>query len=263
MNILKRELRAGLKPFILWMIGVFALVFMGVMKFEGINAGGMDMTSLLSSFPRVLIAVLGMSGVDINTLGGYTSILFYYVLICAIIYSVHLGSNAVSRESIDKTYEFVFTKPRTRAHVLLMKLAAGWIYLLLFCILTVIFSVAAVATLKTTETITTQTLMFCLSIFMIGSLFIALSAFLSAVSKRADKGSLYGNLAFLYAFILGVIYDMLEKGGLLRLISPFRYFPAAELLNKQFDLLYAVITIALITVFLYGAFRSFMRRDLT
>lgn len=263
MNILKRELRAGLKPFILWMIAVFVLDFVGIMKFEGVSAGGADMSELLASMPRVLLAVLGMVGVDINTLGGYASILFYFVLICAVIYSVHLGSSAVSRESVDKTYEFVFTKPRTRSHVLAMKLAAAWIYLLLFCVFNVIFSVAAVSTLKTAENITPQLMLFSLSAFLIGSLFIALSAFLSAVAKQPDKGSLYGNLAFLYAFILGVIYDMLENGGLLRLISPFKYFLPADLLMSQFDPVYAGITLLLTVLFLYGAFLRFKKKDLT
>lgn len=262
MNILKRELRSGLKPFILWAVVLFVLIFIGIVKFESASTGGVNITEILAAFPRIVLAVLGIVGVDINTLGGYTAILTYYILICAVIYAVHLGSNAVSRESADKTYEFVFTKPRSRSYVLAMKLATGWIYLTLFCILYVVFSLMAAASLKTAENITSLTLWFALSVFLIGSLFIALSALLAAISKRAEKGSLYGNLAFLYAFILGVIYDMLENGGLIRLISPFKYFLPAELLRNTFDPVYAVITLVLIGVFLFGAFKAFKRKDL-
>jgi ABC-2 type transport system permease protein len=262
MNILKRELRAGFKLFIFWMIGLFVLVFIGIAKYQGLSAGGTDITSLLESFPRVVLSLLGMVGVDINTLGGYSAILFYFVLICALIYSVHLGSSAVSRESVDKTYEFVFTKPASRTRVLATKLLAGWIYLFFFCVMTVAFSLAAVASLKAAEDVTIPTLLFALSIFLIGSLFIALSALLSAAAKKPDKGSLWGNLAFLYAFILGVAYDMLENGGLLRLISPMKYFAAPDLAAGNFDAVYTVITLALVVVFLYGAFRLFRKKDL-
>jgi ABC-2 type transport system permease protein len=262
MNILKRELRAGLKPFILWTVGLFILVFIGIYKFEGVSAGGVDVTGLLNQFPRPVLAVMGLAGVDIATLGGYASVLFYYVLICAVIYSVHLGSSAVTRESVDKTYEFVFTKPVSRDRVLAMKLLAGWIFLLFFSVLNMIFSFIAVSTLNASETITGPIVLFALSIFLIASLFIALSAFLAALVKQADKGSLYGNLAFLYAFILGVVYDMLENGGLLRLISPFKYFRAPDLLDLRFDPLYTVISLALTAAFLFGAFRLFRRRDL-
>ena len=262
MTILKRELKAGLKPFIFWMIGILVLVFAGTMKYEGFSTGGVDMTELLSQFPRAFLAVFGMAGVDINTLAGYMSILFYYTLICAVIYAVHLGSSAVARESVDKTYEFLFTKPRTRARILAMKLTASWIYLFLFCVLTAVFAVAAVGTLDTTENITGTILLFTLSDFLVGSLFIALAAFLAALSKRADKGSLWGNLAFTYAFILGVVYDMLENPGLLRFIAPMRYFPAAELTGGRFDPVYAALTVVLAAVLLVGTFRLFQKKDL-
>lgn len=264
MNILKRELRAGLKPFIFWTIGLFVLVFIGIVKYEGLSAAGdTGMTELVASFPRIVLAVIGIVGVDIKTLAGYSAILSYYVLICAVIYAVHLGASAVTRESVDRTYEFVFTKPRTRARVLAMKLTAAWIYLALFCAFNIIFSMTAVSSLKTAESITSVILLFTLSVFLTGSLFIALSAFLAALTKQAEKGSLYGNLAFLCAFILGVFYDMLENGGLLRLISPLKYFLAADLVNNRFDLVYAAVTAALIAVLLCGAFKSFIKKDLT
>jgi ABC-2 type transport system permease protein len=262
MNILKRELRTGLKPFILWIIVMFLLVYIGIVKFEGATGGEVNMSELIAQFPRIVLAVLGIVGVDINTLGGYTAILTFYVLICAVIYAVHLGSNAVSRESIDKTYEFVFTKPCSRSRILAMKLAAAWIYLALFCVLYAIFSVKAAASIKTAEDITSAALLFTLTIFLIGSLFIALSAFLAAVSKRADKGSLLGNLAFLYAFILGVVYDMLENGGFIRVISPFRYFVGSDVLSGRLDPVYIALTVLLSAGSLYGAFVFFKKKDL-
>lgn len=262
MNILKRELRAGLKPFILWTVGMFILVFIGIAKFQGISAGGADISQLLNQFPRPVLAVLGMAGLDVSTLGGYSAILFYYVLICAVIYAVHIGSSAVTRESVDKTYEFIFTKPVSRDKILAMKLTAGWIFLFIFCVLNAVFSFMAISTLKIADTITGPILLFSLAVFLIASLFVALSAFLAALVRQADKGSLYGNLAFLYAFILGVIYDMLEHGGALRIISPFKYFLSSDLLGSRFDPVFTALSVALTAVFLFGAFRLFRQRDL-
>ncbi|SHH91846.1 ABC-2 type transport system permease protein [Sporobacter termitidis DSM 10068] len=263
MNIFKRELRAGLKPFVFWMIGMFVLVFVGIVKYEGLNTGGASMSDMVTSFPRIVQAVMGIVGVDINTLGGYTAILNYYVLICAVIYAVHLGAGAVVRESVDKTYEFIFTKPASRSRVLAVKLAASWVYLLLFCVFTAVFSVMAVGLLKTYEDITATILLFALSVFLVGSLFIALSAFMAAMAKRPDKGALYGSLAFLYAFILGVICNMLENPGILRLISPFTYFIPADLIAGRFDPVYTVIALLLAAAFLFGAFLRFKKKDLS
>ena len=262
MNILKRELRAGLKPFILWTIGLFVLVFAGMMKYTGIGDSE-DVLQLFDKIPRVILAVIGMVDVDIRTIGGYYAVLFFYAMICASIYSVHLGANAVLRESVDKTYEFVFTKPRSRLHILTMKLIAGWIYLLIFCVLNDVFSMMAISYLDFSKDIATQVVLFSTALFVVGSVFLSLAALIAAFSKQAERGSRYGNLAFLLAFLIGVVYDMLENGGVLKLFSPLKYFNPADLLNKDFDPLFTGISIALIILFLAGAYRWFNRRDLT
>ena len=262
MNILRRELKAGRKPFFFWMLGMFVLDFVGIMKYQGVASDASGMAKLLSSFPKIVLSVMGVAGVDVTTLSGYTAVLAYYVIIFAVIYAVHLGSSAVTRETVDKTYEFLFTKPCSRGRVLFMKLLAGWIYLALFSIFYIAFSLLAATTIKTSESIASITLLFALDVFLVGSLFLALSAFLAAVSNRAEKGSLYGNLAFLYGFLAGVAYDSLENAGALRLISPLRYFLPADILAGTFSLPYALLAIALAAACLFGAYRWFQKKDL-
>lgn len=264
MNILKRELRAGLKPFLFWSLGLFVLIFAGLTKFTGIESstGGADLSALLNQFPRVVLAIMGMAGADINTLGGYYAVLIYYAMICAMIYAVYLGNTAVSREAVDKTYEFIFTKPRTRAYILSRKLMAAWSYLLAFCVLNYIFSLAAVATLGFTEDLHMQMFLFTVTLFLTGSLFLGLACFLSAALATAEKGGLYSNLCVLFAFVTGVLYDMLENAGILKLVSPLKYFDPTDLLSRQLDPVFAVLCVALTAALLWGAFVRFSKKDL-
>lgn len=262
MNILTRELKAGRKPFLFWMLGMFVLDFVGIMKYQGVASDTAGMMQLLSSFPKIILSVMGVANVDVTRLSGYTAVLAYYVIICAVIYAVHLGSSAVTRELTDKTYEFLFTKPCSRSRALWMKLLAAWIYLALFVVFYIVFSLLAVTTIKTSESIVSVTLLFALDTFLVGSLFLALSALLAAVAGRPEKGSLYGNLAFLYAFLAGFAYDALENAGALRLISPLRYFLPPDLIAGRFSVPYALLTLALVAACLFGAFRRFQRRDL-
>jgi thiamine transporter ThiT len=101
-----------------------------------------------------------------------------------------------------------------------------------------------------------------MTVFLIGALFVALSAFLASIARHPDKGMLLGNIAFLYAFILGVAYNMLENQGLLKLIAPFNYFSSADLVAERLDPVYAAISLTLTAVFLFGAFSKFRNRDL-
>lgn len=264
MNILKREIRSGLKPFIFWSIGLFVLVFAGMTKFTGIeNTANGSMNELLGKFPRIMLAVFGMTDVDINTLGGYYSVLAFYALICAVIYSVHLGSGAVSREEADRTYEFIFTKPRSRANILAVKLSAAWIFLLLFAILNYVFSVSAVPAMGIDGNISTEMLLFSAVILFVGSVFLSLSAFIAAAAKKADKGSLYGNLCFIASFVVGIIYDITENTTVIRFFTPLKYFIAPDLLEKRLDPLFAVLCAVLICICLAGAFINFSKKDLS
>lgn len=262
MNIFKRELKAGIKPFIFWTIGLFVLVFAGMTKFSAVDVGGVSIEDLIASFPRIVQAMLGIVGINIETLGGYYSILIYFAMICIAIYGISLGANAVNREAVDKTYEFVFTKPKSRRYILLMKLKAGVIYLLIFSILCYVFSIAAVSTLNLSENINSEMLLFCVALFLIGLLFFCMSAFIAACVKRAEKGFMLGNLCFVGAFIMGIIYDMLENGGLLRVLSPLKYFAPAELLNGEINIGYLILTLSLCVLFMFGAFYKFNKKDL-
>lgn len=262
MNIFRRELRAGRKAFLFWMIGMFLLCFAGIVKYQSYSVGG-GMDELLAAFPRVVLAVMGIAGVDVNSLTGYTALLFYYVLVCAVVYAVILGAGAVSRESIDKTHEFLFTKPRTRGRILGAKLAAAGALLTLFCLMNAVFAYGAVATLKSGENVTGVIAACTLAVFLISLLFLALSAFLATLAQKPEKGSLYGNLAFLAAFVLGVVYNMLENPGALRLVSPFNYFTSADLAAAHINPLYVLYAVVLTAILLVGAFRRFEKRDLT
>jgi len=264
MNILKREWKANLKVFLFWILGLFILVFTGMTKFTGIAAATDlgDINQILDQFPKVILAVLGVSNVDITTLAGYYSILAFYALICGAIYAIHLGNNAVSREIVDKTYEFVFTKPCTKTYILGMKVIAGWMAIAAFSIFNLLFSYAAVVALKFDGNINQLILLYTIVLFVFSSLFYALSIFMATIAKNPEKGALYSNLCFLFAFIMGIVYDMLENGRLIKFISPMKYFEAKDLIVGKFDMGYLLLSIVLITILTYVGFRKFQKNEL-
>ncbi len=262
MNLLRHELRAGWKPFLFWNLGIAVLMLAGTVKYTGIEGSGGAATQLLEQFPKVVLAMLGIVGVDVNTLGGYYAVLSYFALLCTALYAIHLGGGAVSRESVDKTYEFLFTKPRSRARVLGIKLGAGLLFLLGFSLMSYLFSLAGVASLSLTEDITKPMLLFCLGNLLLGLLFFSLAAVLAAGARRAERGALVANLCFLAAFVMGIVYDTLENGSWLRPFSPLKYFLPNELLAGRLPLGYAAGVLGLSALCLGGAFYLFEKRDL-
>lgn len=262
MNLFRKELKTGLKPFLFWTFGLFVLIFAGIVKSGAAMADGAFMTELIGKFPRIVIAVMGMANIDISNFGGFYAVLMQYIFVLTAVYGTHLGNNAVSRESVDKTYEFLFTKPRSRSFILARKLLAAMVYLTVFAALNLLFSVLATKQLGVEGDYTGLFLRFCVAMWLEGVVFFALAAVFSASISSAERGARAGNLAVLGTYALAVVHDLLEKPGVLRFFTPFRYFLNQELVAGGFPLLYAVLSVALAAAFLALAFARFERRDL-
>ena len=262
-NIIKHELKAGLKPFIFWTLGLAVLVFAGMTKFLGFGgSGGADITVLLGQFPKIFLVMFGMANVDVQSLGGYFSVLQFFVLICASIYAIHLGTNAVSREAVDKTYEFIFTKPRTRSYILSCKLFAGFCYLTAFCALNLIFSFLALPMLGIENTIPTTLILYAFVSLFVGLVFFSLAAMLSALFTRSEVGIKVSNTIFIITYILSVLFDLSENPAVIKIFTPLKYFEAADLIGGKFDIVYTAVCLVISAAALFWAFLAFNKRDL-
>lgn len=263
MNILKRELRTNLKVFLFWILGLFILMYSGMAKFQGLKtASSQDLNAIFEQLPRVIRAIFGMVDVDPTSLWGYFSMMIFYVTICGGIYGIHLGANAVNRESIDKTYEFIFTKPRSRTYILSYKLLAGLIYVVAFGLFQYLFCIMSFQMTGINTYDGTILALFCLQVFIISLLFFGLSAMLSVLVPFPERGALFGNLVFLGTFVLGILCDIMTKPGVFRTLAPLKYFSPNEIIQGQFNYVFLALTLTIIilsTIFTYQRFRT---RDL-
>lgn len=263
MNIYKHDLKIGLKPFIFWTIGLAFLLFVGMTKFIGVSGGtGNEMALILDKIPKIILLVFGMGEVDILSAGGFYSVLENYVIICTVIYAIQLGSNSVARESIDKTYEFIFTKPCTRSYILSNKILAAFTYLFIFCILNLIFSYATFIILDINNTIVKEMILFAISNTLIGILFFSISIFLAAFANKTEKGISNSYKIFMLTYIFSVIYDIFDWTKLMKIVVPFKYFRAVDLLSGKLDVLFVLISLVFSFIFMVLAFKAFENRDL-
>lgn len=263
MNIYKHELKVGIKPFIFWTIGLAVLLIIGMIKFLGVTETSVNEIALImEKIPKVILLVFGIGEADIATSGGYYSVLEYYVTICTIIYAINLGSNLVARESIDETYEFIFTKPCSRTYILFNKILAAFTYLLVFCILNLLFSYISFMVYDIDNTIVKEMLLFALSNALVGLLFFTISIFLTSFARKVEKGISSSYKVFLITYILSVLYDIFNWSKYIKILIPFRYFKDVDLLAGNIDFFFVIICLAISSIALIFAFKAFERRDL-
>ena len=263
MNLFRKELKSGFKPFLFWTLGLMVFILAGIVKSSAAMADGQFMTQLINQFPRIVVAAMGMANVDISQFGGFYAVLMQYVLLIAAVYATHLGSSAVSRESVDKTYEFLFTKPRSRSFILSRKLLAGLVFMTLYACLNQVFSMLAVKQLAIQDDYSGLFLRFSVVMWAIELVFFSLGAMFSACMRVSERGARAGNITILVTYALAVVYDLLEKPGALRLLTPFRYFLNAEVIDSVLQPLYLGLCFVLAAVFLFVAFARFEKRDLS
>ncbi|MEG0376208.1 MAG: ABC transporter permease subunit, partial [Raoultibacter sp.] len=235
MNVFVKELKFGVKVFLLWAMVLAVFIVAGTVKYSGVESGGAAMTELIGSFPRIVLAVMGFAHVDLTSFGGFYGALQIYAMVVVAVYAIHLGRNAVSREQIDKTYEFLFVKPRSRAAILGQKLAACIVFLVGISALNFVFSAAAYPTLGLSEDMTVSFVFFSGALLVIGLVFLSLSMLFAALTKHPETGAFIGNLSIVVCYLIGVAYDMVANGMVLRVFTPFRYFDPNMLLDHQID----------------------------
>jgi len=263
MNLFRKELKSGLKPFLFWTLGLMVFILAGIVKSSAAMADGQFMTQLINQFPRIVVAAMGMANVDISQFGGFYAVLMQYAFLLAAVYGTHLGSSAVSRESVDKTYEFLFTKPRSRSFILSRKLLAGLVFMTIYACLNFALSQIAVRQIAITMDYSPLFFRFPIAMWAIELVFFSLAAMFSASLRVSERGARAGNLAVLATYAIAVTYDMLEHPGALRLLTPFRYFLNAEMQDSMLHPLYLCLCLSLAAAFLGVAFVQFERRDLS
>jgi ABC-2 type transport system permease protein len=264
MNILVKELKQSVKPFILWSLGIAFFVLGGMVKFSGLSGaenGGLG--GMLSQIPKPVLAMFGMAEANIETFGGFYSALQFYAMIAICCYAVHLGTSSVLRENMDKTYEFLFTKPCGRLYILTMKLLNGLILLTALCVLNGVFSYLAPGLYGVKNTISEKMMLFAVSLYLVALFFFAVSVMLSVLIAKSERAVQASYVVLLFGYALSVAFDMDTKFEFLRFATPFKYFRASELLAGQIHRGYITATVIMVIAFVVISGIGFRRKDLT
>ena len=274
-----RELKANARTLLIWCVVIVLFNVAGVMKFEGIAAGDAEsVRQLTEAFPKVALAVMGISDLDMSTFAGYYAVLEFYVGIMAAVYAVALARNAVSREMTDGTYEFLFVRPVARARILTAKLLAALVDAIIFAAVNLISSLLCLPMLgdalgggddagasAAASSASAVIWRFSIWLFAMMLVFGAIAAGASSICARPDRGAAVGNASVVVAYGAGVVYDMFadhDAALVARVLSPFRYATPDEIIGGTVPIAFAALSALIVAVGMVTAFVAFDRRDL-
>lgn len=263
MNIFLKELKSEIKSLFFWIIGLTVLIFAGLSKFSVMATSTGDLNELMDSIPKILRALFGFVNLDLSTIAGYFGILFNYVILMGIIFAAMMGSKLVAKEELMRTSEFLLVKPRSRKSILFSKVLVGLLMISIFSMFTYFISLTAIKMFNSEANEAVLVMNETLSMFIIMILFFFIGIFTATLVKKPRTAQkLTMSIVFL-TFMLSILYDMMENPGIVRYLTPFRYFPIAEIidtlaLNSQF----LILSVALIFGLLSSSIRNYNNRDM-
>jgi len=192
-------------------------------------------------------------------------------MIVAALYAVHLGQVAamsreqvaLSGERVDRTYEFLLTKPRSRSSVLGAKVLAGLVFLTAFSLLNFAFSQAGYAQLGLSTDMDGVFAVFSVALFVVSLAFFGLGTMFSALFRSPEVGARAGNLSVLVFYMIGIVCSSMDDQTILRYLTPFKFFDPRSLMDQTIEVFPVMLCLVVSAASLAIAFVFFGRQDLS
>lgn len=264
MNIYLKELRDSRKALIWWSVAIIAFLVAAMSKYQGYSKSGTDINDLISSFPAGLSAVLGFKGLDLQSAGGFFALSVVYLSIMLGVQAVLLGAGIIAKEEIDKTIEFLDSKPVSRSRILFAKLLAALTAIAVLNIVTLVSSIAAMPLFSEGPSINGDILFLMPGVFFIQLWFLMIGVAFAAMMRRPRHAGMFSAAVLLATFIISAFVDITDRFSFLRYATPFKYFDAKTIfVHGSYEMKYIIITAIAVTVLLAGSRIAYERRDFT
>jgi len=261
MNLFLKELKFNRKALIIWSVAMIVLVYACMIKFDTMSQMGSSVSDVFNGLPKIAKAIFGIADYDIMTIGGYFCMTCYYVVIVLAIHAIMLGAGILSKEQKDRTSEFLMAKPISRNKVITMKLFVCIVNLLVVNILTTVTFIALMSKYTNMTGSILETMAVAL---LLQFLFLCIGLLVSVLRKK-EKGA--GGTAALLVFIMffiAIFIEMTDNLDFLKVLTPFKYFEAQQLIfGNGFEWIYFVISAVIILGSLVITYAEYNRRDLT
>ena len=262
-NIYRHEFRARLRSVLIWSLALTFLTLFFFAMFPVFADQAALMNEMLAKFPPELLAAFGMENMDLATVLGFYSFVFFFIQLCLAIQASNYGFGLVSIEESELTADFLLTKPVSRTQVLTSKLLAALTCLVLTNLVVWVSTFAAISLFRGGRSYDVSTLLLLLASLLIFQLFfLSVGLLISLLVKRVRSVTPYAlGLAFgayVLAAFSGVFGDVK-----LELITPFKHFDATPIVQQgAYDMPLVLLNVAVSLMALAASYWLYSRRDI-
>ncbi|QUH30679.1 ABC transporter permease subunit [Vallitalea guaymasensis] len=262
MNIYKFEFRKYLKSNIIWTISIIAVLFLFVSLFPTYSKEAEQFEKLISQFPEAFIKAMGLNNMSVSHIIGYYSFAFSYILLIGGIFAMKLGLDITSKESRDKTSDFLLVKPLRRANILTPKIMASLTHIVIMNVLFFVFAIIAVEAFKKADYNFTDFLLLTLSLFFVQLFLFSLGILIGTIVNKL-KSVLPVTLGVVFGFYVLYLFNQTVEDEKYSYLSPFGFFDSGYITeNSAYSVSHLITSISLTVIFIVASYVIYQKKDI-
>lgn len=263
MNIYLYELKSLRKSTVIWICALIGMAALYLSIYPSMASDAEDFKELLGSYPASFQAMLGINLDIITSILGFYSMIFSFVVLCGAIQAMNLGVSILSKESRERTADFLLVKPVSRTTIVTAKIAAGFTMIVITNIVFCIGSTVLANLVKTEDFDLKIYFMINLTLFFIQIIFMALGLVVSVFFKKI-KNILPISLGTVFGlYLIGALIAADKNDSAARILSPFKYFDISDIINtKQYETNYLILSAAIVLVSIIVTYVVFRKKDI-
>lgn len=263
MNMFWHELKSLRKSTIIWTCALIALAALYLALYPSMAQDAEDFKKLLGAYPPTVRAMLGINLDYITSILGFYSMAFSFVALCGAIQAMMLGTSVLSKETRERTADFLLVKPVSRRSIVSAKLLAAFTALLFTNI--VFYGVTALLAnlVKTADFSNKLFFLITLTLFFIQLIFLAIGAAVSVFFKKL-KTVLPLSLGVVFGlYLIGAIIATGKDDQAARFISPFKYFDTSYIIqHARYEIPYLIAGAAIVVIGIAISYIVYIRKDI-
>lgn len=262
MRVFRFELRAQLRGFLAWAVGLLTVfVLFVVFFFESFMQSRAAVERALLNLPPAFAAVFGVDAAAMFSFGGFFSFVYTYIGLIGAIMAASIGVAVFSREKRAKCVDFLFVKPIGRGRVFAEKLLAC---LLLIGVVNALFVACAAASYAWNGQDPTgagKARLASLSLLFLQLGFLAVGALYAVLARKVRSVSGTATAIGFAGFIVMALHSLTGEEAL-RYVSALEYFsPDDVFAGGGFEPRYAIAAAVVCAACFMLAYCRYRRSD--
>ena len=263
MNMFLYEMKSHRRSMIIWTLSMLALSALYLSIYPSLAKDVEDFKRLLEGYPEAIRAMLGINLDYIASLLGFYSMIFSFIILCGAIQAMNLGVSILSKESRERTADFLLVKPVSRTEIVSAKLLAALSTVVITNIIFISLTILMANLAKTEDFSLKLFFMINLTMFFVQIMFVAIGMVASVFFKKI-KNVLPISLGFVFGFyLIGSLLVTDSSNKAERLLSPFKYFDITYIIqNGSYETLYLVVAAVIVMVSVAVSYFVYNKKDI-